>query len=64
MEKSWTDAIKKVLGESKSPLHYAEISEQILSRGYYATDGATPAARSLSDYPARRNRKNSGISLL
>lgn len=44
MEKSWTDAIKKVLGESKSPLHYAEISEQILSRGYYATDGATPAA--------------------
>ncbi|NOT18046.1 MAG: hypothetical protein HOP20_08290 [Sulfuriferula sp.] len=44
MEKSWKEAIKKVLAESDSPLHYTEISEQILSRGYYATDGATPAA--------------------
>lgn len=44
MEKSWKEAIKKVLGESEIPLHYAEISEQILSRGYYETDGATPAA--------------------
>lgn len=33
----------KVLGESETPLHYAEISEQILSRGYYETDSATPA---------------------
>ena len=44
MEKSWKEAIKKVLQESEAPLHYAEISEQILSRGYYETDGATPAA--------------------
>ncbi len=44
MEKSWKDAIKKVLEESSTPLHYTEISEQILSRGYYETDGATPAA--------------------
>lgn len=44
MEKSWKEAIKKVLAESKAPLHYTEISEQILSRGYYETDGATPAA--------------------
>lgn len=44
MEKSWKEAIKKVLGESDTPLHYAEISEQILSRGYYKTEGATPAA--------------------
>lgn len=44
MEKSWKEAIKKVLEESETPLHYTEISEQILSRGYYATDGATPAA--------------------
>lgn len=44
MEKSWKEAIKKVLAESKMPLHYTEISEQILSRGYYETDGATPAA--------------------
>lgn len=44
MEKSWKEAIKKVLAESSKPLHYTEISEQILSRGYYETDGATPAA--------------------
>lgn len=30
--------------ESDAPLHYTEISDQILARGYYATDGATPAA--------------------
>lgn len=44
MEKSWKEAIKKVLAESETPLHYTEISERILSRGYYQTDGATPAA--------------------
>ncbi|MGZ8136458.1 MAG: HTH domain-containing protein [Methylococcaceae bacterium] len=44
MEKSWREAIRKVLAESDAPLHYTEISEQILSRGYYQTDGATPAA--------------------
>lgn len=44
MEKSWKEAIKKVLREADTPLHYSEISEQILSRGYYKTDGATPAA--------------------
>jgi hypothetical protein len=44
VEKSWKEAIKKVLAESTTPLHYTEISEQILSRGYYETDGATPAA--------------------
>ena len=44
MEKSWKEAIKKVLTEADAPLHYTEISEQILSRGYYSTDGATPVA--------------------
>jgi hypothetical protein len=44
MEKSWKEAIKKVLAESATPLRCTEISEQILSRGYYETDGATPAA--------------------
>ena len=41
---SWRDAIVKVLAEAGAPLHYSEISEQVLSRGYYKTDGATPAA--------------------
>jgi hypothetical protein len=44
LEKSWKAAIKRVLMESDAPLHYTEISEQILTRGYYETDGATPAA--------------------
>ncbi len=44
MEKSWKDAIIKVLKESEVPLHYADITDQILARGYYKTDGATPAA--------------------
>ena len=44
MEKSWKEAIKRVLKESDAPLHYTEISEQILASGYYSTDGATPAA--------------------
>jgi hypothetical protein len=44
MEKTWKDAITKVLSESAEPLHYTEIAERILSRGYYETDSATPAA--------------------
>lgn len=44
MEKSWKEAIKRVLSEAAEPLHYTEICEHILARGYYATDGATPAA--------------------
>ncbi len=42
MERTWKDAIKKVLSESKMPLHYTEISERILAQGYFQTDGATP----------------------
>lgn len=41
---SWREAISKVLAEADGPLHYSDISERILSRGYYKTDGATPAA--------------------
>lgn len=44
MSMSWREAIVKVLSEAEKPLHYSEISEQILSRGFYNTDGATPAA--------------------
>lgn len=44
MAKSWLEAISRVLAESDAPLHYSEISERILSQGYYETDGATPAA--------------------
>lgn len=44
MEKSWKEAIVKVLRESEVPLHYSDITDQILAREYYRTDGATPAA--------------------
>lgn len=44
MEKSWKDAIIKILQESEVPLHYSDITDQILARQYYHTDGATPAA--------------------
>jgi hypothetical protein len=44
MERSWKEAIIKALSEAAEPLHYTEIAEHILSRGYYETDGATPAA--------------------
>lgn len=44
MEKSWKEAIIKVLRESETPLHYTDITEQIFARSYYRTEGATPAA--------------------
>jgi hypothetical protein len=44
MSISWRAAIEKVLSEEGRPLHYSEISQLILSRGYYQTEGATPDA--------------------
>jgi len=40
---TWREAIVKVLSESQEALHYSEISDRILSQGYYRTEGATPA---------------------
>lgn len=42
MSMSWREAIERVLSEEGRPLHYSEISELILSKGYYKTEGATP----------------------
>lgn len=44
MERTWRDAIIRVLREAQKPLEYAEISERILTQGYYKPDGATPRA--------------------
>lgn len=41
---SWREAIERVLREEARALHYSEISEQVLAKGYYKTDGATPDA--------------------
>jgi hypothetical protein len=43
MEKTWLDAINRVLKESATALPYSDITEQILTNGYYKPDGATPA---------------------
>src|ERR1035438_8209375 len=43
-EHSWKSAIVTILGESKEPLHYHEITERIMTRGLKTTSGATPDA--------------------
>ena len=42
MEKTWHEAIIRVLREAQKPLDYSEISERILTQGYYESSGATP----------------------
>jgi hypothetical protein len=41
---TWQEVIIQVLGESSEPLHYKEITEQIISRGLRTIQGATPDA--------------------
>ena len=41
---TWRQAIETVLRESRCPLHYNEIAEQIVSMGLRQKVGATPAA--------------------
>ena len=43
-ELTWRKAIEKVLGASATPLHYNEITEQIIADGLRQSLGATPAA--------------------
>lgn len=43
-DKSWKDAIIRVLAESPEPLHYHDITERILASGIKKTSGATPGA--------------------
>lgn len=40
----WLDAIEKVLDEEKKPLHYSEIADLIVEKGYRKSVGATPAS--------------------
>lgn len=44
MSMSWREAIERVLREEGRAMHYSEVSEKVLSNGYYRTDGATPDA--------------------
>lgn len=42
MPMSWLEAIERVLREENRPMYYVDISNKILSKGYYKTNGATP----------------------
>ena len=42
-ELTWRQAIEKVLSASATPLHYNEITEQIIAQGLKKSIGATPA---------------------
>lgn len=63
LEKTLIEAIKKVIEEEDTPLHYTVISDLILSRGYYMTDSANPAAMVKSELIAlvRRDGEMSTI---
>ena len=39
---NWEEAIVKVLAEEGCPMHYVEITQRIISRGYYEPRGVTP----------------------
>jgi hypothetical protein len=43
-EMTWRNAIDKVLASSTTPLHYKEITEQIIAQSLRTSLGATPAA--------------------
>jgi hypothetical protein len=43
-ELTWPQAIEQVLGSSPIPLHYAQITEEIVASGLRKNLGATPAA--------------------
>ena len=49
MEKSWLDAIVRVLREEGVPMDYKDIKRVILEKGYYHTSGKTPE-RSVNRY--------------
>ena len=60
-ELTWLKAIDKVLGSSPTPLHYNEITEQIISDGLRANVGAAPTStvRSLISASIKRDSKKS-----
>jgi len=42
-ELKWIDAIEKVIEDEGKPLHYSDIAEMIVEKGYRTSVGATPA---------------------
>ena len=60
-ELSWLEAIKKVLSEKSEPIHYEEITEEIIERSLRRTTGATPAytVNNILNSDIQRNGNNS-----
>ncbi len=57
MPMTWLEAIERVLKEEARPLRCSEISELILSKGYYKTEGATPDATVNAQITSSINRE-------
>ena len=43
-ELAWLEAIEQVLAEAKSPMHYTEIAEAVVSNSLRESVGSTPAS--------------------
>jgi hypothetical protein len=56
---SWEDAIQQVLKDADGALHYAEISERIVSKGLRQSVGATPAATVAANLSSSLKEKSS-----
>lgn len=44
----WIDAIKRVLFEEGQKMHYTDISERVIEKGYRTKVGASPSATAIS----------------
>ncbi len=60
-ELTWKQAIDAVLTDSKVPLHYTEITEEIIARGLRVSMGATPASTVNAQIAASIKHKGDGV---
>lgn len=61
---AWREAILKVLTDSETPLHYAEIAQAIIDNGYRRSVGATPAATVAGVFSTSRNQEGEASPFL
>ena len=61
---TWKTAIKKVLMEASSPLHYSEITNIILKKKYKPTIGVTPKKTVYTSLKRMLKNKEANISMI
>ena len=61
---TWKDAIKKVLRETDSPLHYSDITKIILKKKYKFTLGVTPKKTVYASLKRMIKNKDADISMI